>query len=87
VYSKRRCSCISLCNRHKWSVWDIFFNAATVILVNVTTQWQPGTIICSAIGGFSFAISLEHEDALWAQFMHVCLVQWTLVYCLLFWDI
>ena len=75
-----------LTRRVAFVLWDILFNLSTVILVNVTTTWQPGTIISSALGFFFFLISSQHPETFWAEVMHVCLVQWMFTYCLIFWD-
>ncbi len=76
-----------LTQRVAFVAWDVLFNLSTVILVNVTTAWQPETIISSAVGGFFFLVSVRHPETLWAEVMHVFLVQWMFAYCLIFWDV
>ena len=76
-----------LTRRRSFVVWDVLFNLSIVILVNVTTAWQPETLVSSAVGSVFFLVSARHPDGLWAEVMHVCMVQWTFAYCLIFWDV
>ena len=62
--------------------FDVACNVALCVLINTTTAWQPGTLVCSALALAAFALSYNKSHL---QLVHVLGVQCVLSYALSRW--
>jgi hypothetical protein len=65
---------------HACMCFDVLCNLALCVLINATTEWQPGTLVCTALAGAAFLYSHQRS-----QLVHVLGVQCVLSYALWRW--
>ena len=51
--------------------WDVVVNAAVVVCMNASSDWQPGTAVCTGIGLLAFARSVTHAHESWTHIVGV----------------
>ena len=61
-------------------LWDVSWNVALCIYVNVATHWQPGTALLTALSAAAWLLKKRLAKSWWFL-VHVVMVQWLL--CLL----
>ena len=62
-------------------IFDIFCNMILIIIVNLNTIWQPGTLYCTIFAIIAWTINIQTKKSTnIASIIHVLATQWVLCY-------
>ncbi len=64
-------------------IFDIFCNTILIIIANLNTSWQPGTLYCSIFAIIAWTINIQTEKRPEiSSLIHVLATQWVFCYAL-----
>ena len=64
-------------------IFDIFCNTILIIIANLNTTWQPGTLYCSIFAIIAWGINIQtKKSSEITSLIHVLATQWVFCYAL-----